>query len=73
MEITRHAPLPRRGFLGRFLAANTALLIPGVARGQRDAAPADEAWLALLTGRHRQIFDAPGLQSGKPLVQARNF
>lgn len=70
--------LARRGFLGRLLAAGTAALVAPAARtpGQRaprSAATPDETWLALLRGRHRQIFDTPSLQNGKPLMQARNF
>jgi intracellular sulfur oxidation DsrE/DsrF family protein len=76
---TNHAVLPRRGFFGRLLAASTAILIPAGVRAQEEtgsrsgAAPPEEAWLELLTGRHKQIFDAPNLQNGKPLMQARNF
>lgn len=69
--------LPRRGFLTRLglgvLGALTAgrAAAPGPLGAQ--AAPAQDAWLEGLTGKHRQIFDASALSGGRPLVQARNF
>lgn len=74
-------PLPRRGFLVRATALGAALGLSGyatagstqsVARRNPASAP-DEGWLMRLNGAHRQVFDAPSLQNGKPLMQARNF
>ena len=70
--------LPRRGFVGRLLAFGATLGLtatPSLAEGSStgQASPPDEAWLRRLTGRHRQVFDAPSLQQGKVLQQTRNF
>lgn len=70
--------LPRRSFLGWVLAAGGAL---GVPLGSLAALPLpkqypavpDEGWLRGLVGKHRQVFDAPSVQSGKVLMQVRNF
>src|SRR5690606_25566007 len=35
--------------------------------------PPQDAWLARLTGAHRQIFDTPTLKGGGTLNQVRNF
>jgi hypothetical protein len=68
---------PRREFLGR-LAGGTALLAAGgfaAACAAPAAAPAvaaadDEAWLKPLTGKHKQVFDAPRVNEAMPLMFA---
>ncbi len=33
----------------------------------------DESWLRRLTGRHKQLFDAPKVDGGRALIHIRNF
>ena len=70
------APLtpPRRGFLQR-LAAISALLAgatPAVAFAEQGKGPADP-WLAKVTAKHRQVFDAPEPNGGFPPVFAATY
>jgi hypothetical protein len=37
------------------------------------SAPANDAWLDLLKGKHRQLFDSPETNGGLPLVHLMNF
>ena len=71
------AGLPRRGFLARLGLGILGTLTAGRAAAPASlgaqVAPAHDAWLDGLTGKHRQIFDASALSGGRPLVQARNF
>lgn len=77
-------PSPRRSFLGRLLGGAAALAGGGaLARtvgAQAPAAPAaappatseyDMSWTERVTGRHRQVFDAPEIAGGTILHQAR--
>ncbi len=54
---------PRRGFLQRAAAASAALLVTGWRRAgaeslaATEAAPAVDAWLNAVKGKHRQVFD----------------
>lgn len=72
-----HPPIRRRGFLGTIAAAGCIVGLPpsggAAARTVREPLGPDEAWLRRLTGRHRQVWDAPSTHDGKPLVQVRNF
>lgn len=66
--------LPRRGFVGRFLAAGATFGFAATpALAAETNSPPDEAWLRRLTGRHRQVVDTPSLQQGKALQQTKNF
>ena len=73
------SPAPRREFLGR-LAGGTALLAAG-ALATACAAPAaapvastdDEAWLKPLTGKHKQVFDAPRVNDAFGLMFAAGY
>ena len=84
---THHSspPTPRRGFLGRLVAAVAGvagLTVAGVAPGRLLAAgaggtagdthPGDE-WMRELKGKHRTVFDMSAHRNGKPLAQAKNF
>lgn len=73
------SPAPRREFLGR-LAGGTALLAIGaIATACAAPAPApvasadDEAWLKPLNGKHKQVFDAPRVNDGFPLIFAAGY
>ena len=74
------SPAPRREFLGR-LAGGTALLAAGslaAACAAPGAAPTaqqadDEPYLKPLTGKHRQVFDAPRVNDAFPLMFAASY
>jgi hypothetical protein len=75
------SPAPRREFIER-LAGGTALLAAG-AFAAACAAPAaaptaaasadDEPWLKPLTGKHKQVFDAPHVNEAFPLMFAAAY
>ena len=69
-----HPPSPtdRRAFLGVFatLGAGAMLRIDGSAA---PGAPASDAWLDNLKGKHRQLFDAPDPDGGTILRHVRNY
>ena len=79
ISMPNDSPAPRREFLGR-LAGGTALLAAGTLAAAcgtpsgPPAAPADEeAWLKPLTGKHKQVFDAPRVNDGFPLMFAASY
>lgn len=55
-----HAPAPRRGFLQR-LAALSATVAAGGLPSDAHAQATIDPWLAKLTGKHKQVFDAPAV------------
>jgi len=75
------ASLPkRREFLGRIAAGAVALglsgSIPRALASERrlrtDITPSDK-WLTAVTGKYRQIFDAPNHENGWALLHVRNY
>jgi len=75
------ASLPkRREFLGRIAAGAVALGLSGSIprafaserRLRTDITPSDK-WLTAVTGKHRQIFDAPNHENGWGLLHVRNY
>jgi intracellular sulfur oxidation DsrE/DsrF family protein len=76
------APTARRGFIGRLTLAAAALGFGGSATPLAAATlrqpstgtdPQLEAWFGKLTGKHRQIFDAPYPNEGMPGVWPRVY
>jgi intracellular sulfur oxidation DsrE/DsrF family protein len=75
--------IQRRRFLGTLLASASVgvagLALPlqfGAAKESLPPSPDNsefEEWLGKIHGTHRQVFDAPGSNSGLPLVWARVF
>lgn len=76
--------LPRRGFLSNVGATMASLLTIGAAArsttafaeqgsSQANDALSQETWLDGLDGQHGQIFEAPAINGGAALKQARNF
>lgn len=69
----------RHGFVKPVLLAATllvgALALPSAARldATSSAASANDVWLTKLTGKHRQLFDAPAPGGGIPLVHLMNY
>ena len=71
----------RRGFLGALAAGAATLGLPALARPLPhpaeplpDAGHSDfDAWLGKIKGKHRQVFDAPGVHEGMPLAWSRVF
>ncbi len=73
----------RRHFLGTLLASASVgvagLTLPlqfGFAKDPASPSPDNsdfEQWLGKISGKHRQVFDAPGSNSGLPLAWARVF
>jgi hypothetical protein len=83
-EEAEMSDLKRRGFLGALAVGAAALGIPvhaqpllTTAEGEGSspgAGPSDfEDWLGRIKGKHRQVFDAPGVNDGMPLAWARVF
>jgi hypothetical protein len=79
LSMPNDSPAPRREFLER-LAGGTALLAAGTlaaACAAPAAAPVastdDEAWLKPLTGKHKQVFDAPRVNDAFPLMFAAGY
>ena len=77
-----NSPTPRRTFLERAATGAAAIAaVPFLARcadaAQAPAASAtasaDEAWLKPLTGKHKQVFDAPATNEGFPLLFAMAY
>ncbi|HEY6809460.1 MAG TPA: hypothetical protein VI160_11820 [Gemmatimonadales bacterium] len=73
-------PTHRRGFLGRIAAGAAAAGLSGlvaplglVAETRPADDPAFEAWLNKITGKHKQMFDAPEVNGGLGLIWARVF
>ncbi|HLK56044.1 MAG TPA: hypothetical protein VKU00_05755 [Chthonomonadaceae bacterium] len=73
----------RRDFFGVLAAGAASLGVSALAEAPADAQPkgvqsssdhADfEAWLGKIKGKHRQVFDAPGVHEGMPLAWSRVF
>lgn len=78
MPLTTDSPAtlatPRRSFLQRLAAASALLagVTPSVAFAEQGKAPTDP-WLAKVTAKHRQVFDAPEPNSGFPAVFAATY
>ena len=74
--LRKNPPTDRRAFLGRAASGAAAMaavpLLSGRATAESMAAmpPNDEAWLKPLTGKHKQVFDAPATNGGFPLLFA---
>ena len=70
----------RREFLGRVAAGAVALglstRIPSALAAEparrADQTPSDK-WLSAITGKHRQVFDAPNHENGWGLLHVRNY
>lgn len=83
MSIHDFASTPRRGFLGRLALAGAALglsgsvAVPAVAETVRAGGdgtdPSLDAWFRKLTGKHRQVFDAPHVNEGMAAVWPRVY
>jgi intracellular sulfur oxidation DsrE/DsrF family protein len=82
MSTPSNNPSDRRAFLttlaaGSAAVAAGALALPHVAEAAPadgiDGANVDEAWLAKLTGKHKQFFDAVSVNDGFPMGFAMNF
>lgn len=82
--IDRNGTTPRRAFLGTLAAGAAGLGIAGLASplvlgNESHPAPADtstagfDAWLKMIKGKHRQVFDATTPHEGMPLAWARVF
>lgn len=71
----------RRGFLGALAAGAATLgftaLTKSAAVAESEAQSGEhsdfEAWLGKIKGKHRQVFDAPGIHEGMPLAWSRVF
>jgi intracellular sulfur oxidation DsrE/DsrF family protein len=75
-SVESSTPSPRRTFLERAAVGAVALaavpLLASCEKGEDEekAKVADEPWLKPLTGRHKQVFDAPVTNEGFPLIFA---
>ncbi|HYH83820.1 MAG TPA: hypothetical protein VEX86_28775 [Longimicrobium sp.] len=74
----------RRAFMDRVMALGAAVGLgslggaataraAGTTGAAGTAAEPDESWLRRLTGRHKQLFDAPHVDGGRALVHIRNY
>ena len=72
-------PSPRRSFLERAavgaaaFAAVPFLASCGEKSEEEEDGPAQEPWLKPLTGKHKQVFDAPETNEGFPLIFANAY
>jgi intracellular sulfur oxidation DsrE/DsrF family protein len=82
MSTSSNNPSDRRTFLttlatGSAAVAAGAIALPHVAEAASatgvDGVNVDEAWLAKLTGKHKQFFDVVSVNDGWPLGFAMNF
>jgi intracellular sulfur oxidation DsrE/DsrF family protein len=80
MSIEQSTPSPRRTFLGTLAGGAVALGAAPILAScaapatQAAAAPADEEpWIKPLTGKHKQVFDAPATNEGFPLIFAMTY
>lgn len=74
---------PRRGFLGRVAAAAAAVGLSGalpaslaaatMPPGSTGADPELDAWFGKLTGKHKQVFDAPEANGGAAGIWPRVY
>ncbi len=74
---------PRRGFLGRMAMAAAALGLSGTVPATLAAEPRQpastgidpdlDAWFGKITGKHRQVFDAPAAGGGVSAVWPRVY
>src|SRR5579862_3233657 len=73
------SPSPRRSFLSTLAGGAVAigaapLLACAAPAAPAVSAPADEEpWIKPLTGKHRQVFDAPSTNEGFPLMFAAAY
>jgi intracellular sulfur oxidation DsrE/DsrF family protein len=73
---TRRLLLAAAILAGAAILATAARPFPGVPDARTPAtglAQSPDAWLAALTGKHRQLFDAPQPDGGIPLVHIMNY
>jgi hypothetical protein len=76
MSLENCTPSARRSFLGTLAGGAVALgaaplLTSCTPPAPVASAPADEEpWIKPLTGKHKQVFDAPETNSGFPLIFA---
>jgi intracellular sulfur oxidation DsrE/DsrF family protein len=84
MEGSEMSDLKRRGFLGALAAGAASLGISALAKPMPVTSEPEgvlpgadhtdfETWLGKIKGKHRQVFDAPGLHEGMPLAWSRVF
>ena len=83
MPMSTNDPSNRRSFLSTLATGSAVLAAGGVGlhltAEQAESAPLDadvaghDEWLAKITGKHRQFFDAYSVNSGFPLAFAMNF
>lgn len=72
-------PSARRTFLERAAVGAAAFaavpLLASCERGEeeKERQPAEEPWLKPLTGKHKQVFDAPETNEGFPLIFAAAY
>jgi hypothetical protein len=65
---------PRRGFVGGLAAGATALLFGRWSDvGAEVAVPPDEAWVARIKGKHRQVVDCTSANDGFGVAFGLNF
>ena len=74
MSFDDHAPFARRSFIGTVAAGTIALATAPVRSVSAESIAADDdAWIKALKGKHKQVFDAPALNSGFPLMFALTY
>lgn len=74
MSFDDHTPAARRSFIGTVAAGTLALAsMPLTSIGADVVAIEDEPWFKALKGKHKQVFDAPVLNDGFPLMFALTY
>jgi intracellular sulfur oxidation DsrE/DsrF family protein len=76
-----NSPTPRRSFIGQMAAATVGAgavaflpdLVHATAAPAASVDPGLESWFGRLTGKHRVVFDAPGVNEGMPAIWPRVY
>src|SRR6188768_1715372 len=73
MSFDANAPFARRSFIGTVAAGTIALASSPVRTVSAESIAQDDAWIKALKGKHKQVFDAPVLNDGFPLMFALTY
>ena len=73
MSFDDNTPFARRSFIGTVAASTIALASSPLSSVSAESIPQDDAWIKALKGKHKQVFDAPVLNDGFPLMFALTY
>jgi intracellular sulfur oxidation DsrE/DsrF family protein len=67
------SPADRRAFLGSLAAGTLSVAAASFPETLDQPSLQADPWLAALHGKHKQVFDAPGINFGFPLAYVHNY